>query len=295
MSVPGLTFEVFADDEGGEALAKRNSGIPQNLPKVDQHWLFVAQTVSGKSVAIVNLLATIYREVFDKIYLCHSQYDDDPVWHRLDIPKKQIEKEYKDEWLDKILADLDAYRKKKKGDAHYLLVLDDQMAAWRGSKKLNETLTWCRHRGLAVWTAVQYAKGAVSKLSRAQMSAITCWPSNLKDQDEKVIAELSPVGQQAFFAAVEAVRKKNSELGIIWGSLTMSVRDPAFPFAYNFTHRIRIEDERPRLRKSKATSSRGGAEDSDSDDEQGLPRHAKNPGGPGEHPVVGAEAGAQST
>ena len=199
--------------------ARRNAAIPDSLPKLAQHHLFVACTGSGKSVAVVNLLANHYRGAFDKIHLIHSQYDDDPIYKRLD--------------------------------------------------------TWIRHNGIAVWAAVQYTKSAVSKLARQQFSAATLWPGNCKDEDLKVLSELSPVGTKAFHAAVAAVRDRNAREGNTFGSLTMNTRrsDPFF-YAFDIPIKIKIDgrDRAGHSRRPKALEAfedPGGSEESGDDDDPG--------------------------
>ena len=254
--------------------ARRNAAIPDSLPKLAQHHLFVACTGSGKSVAVVNLLANHYRGAFDKIHLIHSQYDDDPIYKRLDIPAEQIHRVYSDDLLDKIIADITERRKKKKFQSD-LIIMDDQMRAFQGSKKLNESLTWIRHKGIAVWAAVQYTKSAVSKLARQQFSAATLWPGNCKDEDLKVLSELSPVGTKAFHAAVAAVRDRNAREGNTFGSLTMNTRrsDPFF-YAFDIPIKIKIDgrDRAGYSRRPKAIEALedpGGSEESSDDDDPG--------------------------
>lgn len=219
-----MKVKVFAAP-GDKAKDQRNRRIPWPLPQIGQHCLICAPTGSGKSQLVLNLLTGPYREVFDRVWFFMPTWDFDIYKdHIAGIPDEQIIRQYTDEKLEAIEAEVRAEIAKGRGRFD-LIVLDDSMDAWRDSKKLNHFMTLCRHFGLTVWTAIQYVHGAVSKLARQQFSSCICFAS-AKEADVELLAELSPTGKKAFHQALMAVRARNVADETSYHTLHMNSRQP---------------------------------------------------------------------
>ena len=218
-----MKIHLYGEEED-RPLRRRNRLIPDPLPKIGQHLLVCAPTGSGKSQLITNLLTRPYRGVFDKIWFYHPQWDDDMYRRVVGVPPEQVIREYSDESLDAIMDDVKRDRDLQK-PRFDLIVLDDSMETWRTSRKLNDFLTWCRHKGITVWASIQYLHGCMSKLARQQFTSIIAFASS-KEADIKLLSELSPAGTRPFYDALEQVRAANRRDGHTYHTLHLNSRHP---------------------------------------------------------------------
>jgi len=173
------------------------------IPSVPNRICILAQSNSGKTVLIINMLKKVYLKIYDDIYIISHSINLDRNWDSIrgDIPDENLKSEYDEDDLKKIvdrhLAIREKQREAKKRRLGQLLVVLDDVIDNKDviSSKMDSLLTTLfirgRHLGISVWFSSQKYKTAIPRIIRLNCSHYIIFRLSQKSERDAILDEFS--------------------------------------------------------------------------------------------------------
>ena len=173
------------------------------IPSVPNRICILAQSNSGKTVLIINMLKKVYLKIYDDIYIISHSINLDRNWDSIrgDIPDENLKSEYDEDDLKKIvdrhLAIREKQREAKKRRLGQLLVVLDDVIDNKDviSLKMDSLLTTLfirgRHLGISVWFSSQKYKTAIPRIIRLNCSHYIIFRLSQKSERDAILDEFS--------------------------------------------------------------------------------------------------------
>jgi hypothetical protein len=173
------------------------------LPSIPNRIAILAQSNSGKTVLIINMLLKVYLKKYDDIYIISHSINIDPAWKALKdkIPEANLMEEYSDDATRKIverhlkIRELQKQNKKRRL-GQLLIILDDIIDNHEiAYAKLDSILTTLfvrgRHSGISVWFSSQKYKTAIPRIIRLNCSHYIIFRLSQKSERDAILDEFS--------------------------------------------------------------------------------------------------------
>lgn len=173
------------------------------LPSIPNRICILAQSNSGKTVLIINLLQKVYLKKYDDIFIISHSINLDPNWNNIrgKIPDENLKDEYNEDEVKKIIDRHLKIREKQKEAGkrrlgQLLVVLDDVIDNKDViSSKMDSILTSLfirgRHLGISVWFSSQKYKTAIPRIIRLNCSHYIIFRLSQKSEKEAILDEFS--------------------------------------------------------------------------------------------------------
>lgn len=172
-------------------------------PTIPNRLCILAQSNSGKTVLIINMLQKVYLKLYDDIYIISHSINLDKNWDNIrnKIPEENLKDEYDEEDLRKIVDRHLKIREKQKEAGkrklgQLLVVLDDVIDNKEIiSSKMDSLLTTLfirgRHLGISVWFSSQKYKTAIPRIIRLNCSHYIIFRLSQKSERDAILDEFS--------------------------------------------------------------------------------------------------------
>ncbi len=147
-------------------------------PKLFFTWYIVSPRFSGKSNLLVHLLVKCYKDIFDKIVLFCSTFEDQPLYKMLGILPENTYYNYDDAVLMKLVKEQEENDEPDK----ILVVFDDVLEKPAGF--LSEFPRLNRHKCISLLYISQTLRHLTPKM-RANASAVTVFNSIADEELDK--------------------------------------------------------------------------------------------------------------
>lgn len=173
------------------------------IPSIPNRICILAQSNSGKTVLIINMLKKVYLKLYDDIYIISHSINLDKNWDSIrgDIPDENLKDEYEEADLKKIidrhLKIREKQREAKKRKLGQLLIVLDDVIDNKDviSSKMDSLLTTLfirgRHLGISVWFSSQKYKTAIPRIIRLNCSHYIIFRLSQKSEREAILEEFS--------------------------------------------------------------------------------------------------------
>lgn len=185
--------------------AEQSKLIRDDFPKLGQHFCMLGSTMSGKSFLIKYLLADVYKNVFDQIFVFNPTCDKEN-YDIFDIPDENLIKDFNQEDLQVLFDDISKEFVRSEGKIHTLWIFDDVCDKIRKFKDFPTLMSTARHYSITILLAEQYVK-YISPPLRNNCLCYFVFP-NLTDENIDTISE-SVVGRKKLRNLISAVRDEN--------------------------------------------------------------------------------------
>jgi hypothetical protein len=191
-----------------EALATSSNYIRQEdefkyMPQIPNRIAILAQSASGKTVLIINMLQKVYLKLYDDIIIISHSINIDPTWNSIKdkIPQDNLLAEYDEALLrEKIETHLKIREMQKKNKkrrlGQMLVVLDDiidshEITHAKTDSILTTLFVRGRHSGVSVWFSSQKFKTAIPRIVRLNCSHYIIFRLSQKSERDSVLEEFS--------------------------------------------------------------------------------------------------------
>ena len=195
-----------------EALNNKSSYIKQPtdfkyLPTIPNRIALLAQSNSGKTVLIINMLKKVYLDLYDDVLIISHSIKLDPSWNELrgsgrgKIPDENMMEEYNGdklkEFIDRHINIREIQKKEhKKKLGQILIILDDiidshEITHSKTDSILNTLFIRGRHSGISVWFSSQKFKLSIPRIVRLNCSHYFIFRLGQKSERDDVLAEFS--------------------------------------------------------------------------------------------------------
>ena len=198
-----------------EALSNKSSYIKQPtdykyLPTIPNRIALLAQSNSGKTVLIINMLKKVYLDLYDDVLIISHSINLDPAWNELRgssaksnkfIQDENMMDEYDSEklkeFIDRHIKIRELQKKEhKRRLGQVLVILDDiidnrEVVHSSSDSILNTLFIRGRHSGISVWFSSQKFKLSIPRIVRLNCSHYIIFRLGQKSERDDVLAEFS--------------------------------------------------------------------------------------------------------
>lgn len=191
-----------------EALNNKSSYIKQPtdykyLPTIPNRIALLAQSNSGKTVLIINMLKKVYLDLYDDVIIISHSINLDPAWNELrgKIPDENMMDEYDSarlkQFIDTHIQIREIQKKEhKRRLGQILVILDDiidnrEVVHSSSDSILNTLFIRGRHSGISVWFSSQKFKLSIPRIVRLNCSHYIIFRLGQKSERDDVLAEFS--------------------------------------------------------------------------------------------------------
>jgi len=191
-----------------EALNTKSSYIKQPadykyLPTIPFRLALLAQSNSGKTVLIINMLKKVYLDLFDDIVIISHSINLDPAWNELrgKIPDENMMDEYDSVRLKEIIDTHIRIREMQKKEGkkrlgQLLIILDDiidnnEIVHSKQDSILNTLFIRGRHSGISCIFSSQKFKLSIPRIIRLNCSHYIIFRLGQKSERDSILEEFS--------------------------------------------------------------------------------------------------------